>query len=135
MSMKARTDPDPVDVAVGARIRMRRKSLGVTQSNLADALGLTFQQVQKYERGTNRISASMLVRTARKLECNVSDLFGEAPGGGSVQDATLLQALAEPYAIDALMAFNRIADTNARHAVLTLMRQLDGVVTRDRTAA
>ena len=49
--------PDPIDIAVGARIRMRRKSMGVSQQGLADVLGVTFQQVQKYERGTNRVSA------------------------------------------------------------------------------
>ena len=58
--------PDPIDVAVGARIRNRRLWLGLSQTQLADALGVTFQQVQKYERGANRVSASMLVKSAVK---------------------------------------------------------------------
>src|SRR5690606_41601260 len=69
--------PDPIDVAVGARLRLRRKAMKVSQSALAEALDLTFQQVQKYERGTNRISASMLVKAARRLDCTVASLVGE----------------------------------------------------------
>jgi transcriptional regulator with XRE-family HTH domain len=59
---------DPIDVHVGARIRGLRKQRGLTQTDLANALGVTFQQVQKYERGSNRVSASMMVRAARCLE-------------------------------------------------------------------
>lgn len=57
--------PDPVDMAIGARIRLRRKSLNMTQGALAGRIGVTFQQVQKYERGANRVSASMMVRAAK----------------------------------------------------------------------
>jgi transcriptional regulator with XRE-family HTH domain len=67
--------PDPVDVHVGTRIRERRKILGISQERLAEALGLTFQQVQKYERGVNRVSASKLYATARFLGCEVGDFF------------------------------------------------------------
>ena len=63
-----RQGPDPIDVAVGARVRIRRRWLGFSQTQLATALGITFQQVQKYERGANRVSASMLVKIAAKLE-------------------------------------------------------------------
>ena len=59
--------PNPIDLHVGGRIRMRRKVLGVSQERLAEALGLTFQQVQKYERGSNRVSASKLYEIARFL--------------------------------------------------------------------
>src|ERR1044072_3764788 len=69
--------PDPIDVAVGHRIRVRRKWLGISQSTLADHLGVSFQQVQKYERGANRVSASMLVRIAQKLDTTVAELVGE----------------------------------------------------------
>lgn len=67
--------PNPVDLHVGARIRLRRRTLGVSQEQLADALGLTFQQVQKYENGHNRVSASKLWDIARKLEVEVSWFF------------------------------------------------------------
>ena len=67
--------PNPVDLHVGARIRMRRKILGVSQERLADDLGLTFQQVQKYERGANRVSASKLYEIAKSLQSSVSYFF------------------------------------------------------------
>jgi transcriptional regulator with XRE-family HTH domain len=70
---------DPIDVSVGARIRTRRRQLGISQGVLGQHLNLTFQQVQKYERGANRVSASMLVRTAEKLETSVGYLVGEVP--------------------------------------------------------
>jgi transcriptional regulator with XRE-family HTH domain len=73
-----RDGPDPIDLAVGAAVRARREALGVSQTALADALGLTFQQVQKYERGRNRMSASALVRTAAALGTSVGVLVGEA---------------------------------------------------------
>ena len=72
--------PNPVDLHVGARVRMRRKLLGVSQEKLADALGLTFQQVQKYERGTNRISASKLFEIGRFLQAPVSYFFEDMTG-------------------------------------------------------
>ena len=71
--------PHPVDVHVGACIRFRRNRRGVTQAGLADALGLTFQQIQKYERGANRISASMLYRTAEFLGVPVPAFFEGLP--------------------------------------------------------
>lgn len=71
---------DPVDRHVGARIREERTAAGVTQSQLGEAIGVTFQQVQKYERGTNRISASMIVRVANTLNVPLISLF---PGNGA----------------------------------------------------
>src|SRR5580658_2657112 len=80
--------PNPVDLHVGARIRMRRRMNGVSLERLADALGLTFQQVQKYERGANRVSASKLYEIAAALKTPVAYFFdglastsGEAPEG------------------------------------------------------
>jgi transcriptional regulator with XRE-family HTH domain len=67
--------PNPVDLHVGGRIRMRRKVLGVSQERLAEALGLTFQQVQKYERGANRVSASKLYEIARFLAAPIAYFF------------------------------------------------------------
>jgi transcriptional regulator with XRE-family HTH domain len=67
--------PDPIDLHVGGAIRARRRHLGMSQTDLAEALGLTFQQVQKYERGINRVSASMLARAAKALSCRPGDLF------------------------------------------------------------
>lgn len=78
---------DPVDRYVGARIRAERTQVGLTQSQLGAAVGVTFQQIQKYERGTNRVSASMLVRAAKALGVSVSCLFPE-PEGVTDEQAT-----------------------------------------------
>ena len=67
--------PDPIDVSVGSRLRKIRKMRGLTQTQLGEAVGLTFQQIQKYERGTNRISASKLVRFAQYLKVPVISMF------------------------------------------------------------
>lgn len=71
-----------LDVALGLRIRLRRKALGLSQTALADAVGITFQQVQKYERGYNRVSFSRLVDIAHALECRVVDLIGDIDDAG-----------------------------------------------------
>ncbi len=76
----SREGPDPVDVHVGGRIRLRRKLLGVSQGELGKALGLTFQQVQKYERGANRVSASALYRLSSALDVPVSFFFDDMDG-------------------------------------------------------
>ena len=72
---QAERSPNPIDVHVGQRIRQRRKTLGVSQERLADELGLTFQQVQKYERGANRVSASKLWEIGRVLDVSISAFF------------------------------------------------------------
>ncbi len=114
---------DPIDVNTGARIRMRRKALGLSQTALAKALGLTFQQVQKYERGTNRISASMLVKAAAKLETTVGALVGE--GESAVVAEGLLPKLAEPGATTLLE--NYVAMTpSVRRALVELSHHMTG---------
>lgn len=75
MTQSQTPTPNPIDLHVGARVRSRRKFLGVSQERLANALGLTFQQVQKYERGTNRISASKLFEISRALGTPVAHFF------------------------------------------------------------
>ncbi len=69
--------PNKLDVALGLRIRQRRKAMGLSQSALADLVGLTFQQIQKYERGSNRVSFSRLVEIAHALACRIQDLVGD----------------------------------------------------------
>jgi len=114
--------PDPIDGVVGARIRLRRKFLGVSQQALGEALGITFQQVQKYERGSNRVSASMLVKIARKLECPVSYLLAEeeleALGHGEARQ------LAAAGAVELLEVYARLPDERSRRAVMGLARAL-----------
>jgi transcriptional regulator with XRE-family HTH domain len=75
--MASKGYPNPIDVHVGARVRLRRTLLGMSQGVLGEAIGLTFQQVQKYERGTNRVSSSRLVDMANALDVDVSSFFQE----------------------------------------------------------
>lgn len=113
--------PDAIDVDVGRRIRVKRKVLGVTQSALAEYLGVTFQQVQKYERGANRVSASMLVRAAEKLQTTVAELVGEA--GGLSQDSEVVRYLATPGAVELVRVY-AATRPRLRLALLSLARSM-----------
>lgn len=115
---------DPIDVAVGVRVRTRRKSMGLSQGALAEHLGLTFQQVQKYERGSNRVSASMLVHIAEKLQCSVSLLVGETERGVDLPDSDMLSGLLTAGATDLLRAYNAIVSNSQRQALLQLARDM-----------
>ena len=84
MNRTARIEsPSPLDVALGANIRARRKALGLSQMSLAEAIGLTFQQLQKYERGANRVSFSRLVNIAHALNCRAIELIGDLDGANA----------------------------------------------------
>ena len=113
--------PDPIDVAVGTRIRVQRRHLKISQDDLAQVLGLTFQQVQKYERGANRVSASMLVRIAAKLQTTVGSLVGEDTVAD--QDVAMLTALSAPGAIELLQAYG-LASPKGRKTILTVAKTL-----------
>ncbi len=115
---------DPIDVGVGARIRIRRRELGVSQGVLADHLSLTFQQVQKYERGANRVSASMLVRIAEKLQCSVGYLVGEEGGSGGDLEGAQLARLASTGVAELVEAYNAIQSPRARAALMQLARSM-----------
>ena len=120
--MAANEAPNPIDVEVGARIRVRRKYLSLSQSALAEALGLTFQQVQKYERGANRVSASMLVKIAAKLDTTVGALVGENDPDRHSHE--VYQKLASAGALELLDAYTRLANPDARRALVTLVKAL-----------
>ncbi len=112
--------PDPIDIAVGRRIRVRRKNLGISQNVLAEHLGVSFQQVQKYEKGANRVSASMLVRIAGRLETTVGWLVGET---GEQHSDEELGLLAVPGALELLKAYKALSK-RLRTALLTFCRSL-----------
>jgi transcriptional regulator with XRE-family HTH domain len=113
--------PDPADVYVGQQIRLRRKALDMSQHALAVAAGLTFQQIQKYERGANRVSASMLVRIATKLNVRPGYLLDDAPGAVDQLEAdeeppeALALAANVPGSLEALRSLG--AMPGARRAV------------------
>ena len=128
--------PNPVDVHVGLRIRLRRKELGVSQEKLADAIGLTFQQVQKYERAANRVSASKLYEVARALATSTAYFFegltddhirtAAEPGGQTQMQAFLLTA----EGVELATTFPRIQPSRVRRRILDLVRAMvdDGAV-------
>jgi len=114
--------PDPIDLAVGARLRILRRAHGLSQTELAGRVDLTFQQIQKYERGANRISASKLWRMAKVLDVPVSRFFGDTEQDTSEED---LGYLAHADAPKLLLAWSRIPTVEQRRAVLKLMESFD----------
>ena len=128
--------PNPVDLHVGARIRLRRRMQGVSQEKLADALGLTFQQVQKYERGANRVSASKLYEIAAALKAPVAYFFDGLADPTADSDTGLAAASDEQTVHAFLMTaeglelaklFPALQRGRVRRRFLDLMRALAGV--------
>jgi transcriptional regulator with XRE-family HTH domain len=125
---------NPIDQHVGKRVRMRRLMLSLSQTALADALGITFQQVQKYEKGTNRISASRLQHTARILQVPVTFFFeGQTNVDGKVPSpAYISDFLSSTEGLKLVKAFRRIQNPTLRHRIVALVEELagDGDATR-----
>jgi transcriptional regulator with XRE-family HTH domain len=111
--------PDPLDVMVGAKIRIFRIHRRVSQADLAEQIGVTFQQVQKYEKGMNRVGASRLSRIATVLGVSIGELF-ESPGDKLADSASPFRLLAEPGALRLLRSYARTSDPCARRAVIEL---------------
>jgi transcriptional regulator with XRE-family HTH domain len=129
MSTKA---PNPVDKYVGSRVRMRRIMLGMSQEKLGEALGLTFQQVQKYEKGTNRVGASRIQQISEILQVPVSFLFEGGPSGMANADGVregpspsyVSDFLATSEGLTLTRAFTRIADAKLRRSIVELVEQI-----------
>ena len=116
MTRKAgKPGPDTIDVALGNRVRERRRAIGMSQGELAKRLGVTFQQVQKYERGANRVSGSTLVRTAAALGISVADLVDEE-----------LDPL-PPDARELLDVLRRIEGKRERRAIIAMAKIIAGL--------
>ena len=129
MSTKA---PNPVDKYVGSRVRMRRIMLGMSQEKLGEALGLTFQQVQKYEKGTNRVGASRIQQISEILQVPVSFLFEGGPSGITRADgasagtspAYVSDFLATTEGLALTRAFTRITDAKLRRCIVEMVEQI-----------
>ena len=130
----AKTTPNPVDKHVGSRVRMRRKMLGMSQTKLGDALRLTFQQVQKYEKGTNRIGAGRLHQLTGILQVPMEFFFEGAPPLAG-RPKGLSEAPSPAYVSDFLAttdglaltkAFMRIKDAKFRRRIVELVKQIAG---------
>ena len=128
----AKKSPDPTDIHVGSRVRMRRMMLSMSQEKLADGLGLTFQQVQKYEKGTNRIGASRLQQIAHILQVDVSFFFEGAPHvagfparkGDAPSPEYVPQFLATTDGLTIAKAFTRIGDAKLRRLIADLIENI-----------
>ncbi len=124
--------PHPVDTPVARRLRMRRKDLGYSQQSLADALGLTFQQVQKYEGGANRISASKLHATAMFLKTPIGFFFEglDDPEGADTSAADLANEMADFWSLsggpDLARAYVSIPSTGMRKHLVDLAKAIAG---------
>lgn len=121
--------PNPIDLHVGMRIRVRRKELGISQERLAEAIGLTFQQVQKYERAANRVSASKLYEMARALKTNIGYFYeglgdpatsANRPEGRNPSQEFLMT----PEGLELAGAFPRIGSSRVRRRLLDLVRTM-----------
>jgi len=129
--------PNPVDRHVGSRVRMRRMMMGMSQEKLGDAIGLTFQQVQKYEKGTNRIGASRLQQISRTLQVPVSFFFEGAPmeaGGPDESDAPspsfVSDFLASADGLALTRAFMQIKDSKLRRRIVDLVEGIASQIER-----
>jgi transcriptional regulator with XRE-family HTH domain len=130
--------PNPIDVHVGSRIRLRRTLMGMSQERLGEALGLTFQQVQKYERGVNRVGASRLYDLSRVLDVPISFFYDDMPesvggpraagrgpvGFGDAQDAFGDDTLNRRETLELVRAYYRITDAGVRKRVFDLIKSL-----------
>ncbi len=111
-----------MDVALGAAVRIRRRTIGISQEALAEQCGVSFQQIQKYENGANRISFSRLVQIARALKCRVIDLMDVLDGPDrETGDLDLLTRMRTPGALELLTAYELMAP-EARTALVGLLR-------------
>jgi transcriptional regulator with XRE-family HTH domain len=126
---------NPIDIHVGSRVRFRRMLLGMSQEKLGEKLGLTFQQVQKYEKGINRIGASRLFDLAQVLGVSVQFFYDEAPVADTQRIAinslparpdehSIVEFLRSRDGLELNRAFVRIADLKARRAIVELVRTL-----------
>jgi transcriptional regulator with XRE-family HTH domain len=130
----AKKAPNPIDKHVGSRVRMRRMMLGMSQEKLGDALGLTFQQVQKYEKGSNRIGASRLQQMSQILQVPVAFFFegaplmpGETSGlGEAPSPAYVTEFLATTDGLTLVKAFMRIPNSRLRRRIVELVEEMAG---------
>jgi transcriptional regulator with XRE-family HTH domain len=131
--MMAKKAPNPIDKHVGSRVRMRRMMLSMSQEKLGNSLGLTFQQVQKYEKGTNRIGASRLQQISHILQVPVAFFFEGAPNVGGSRSDGMGEAPSPAYVSDFLAtsdglaltkAFTKIGDSKLRRRIVDLVEQI-----------
>ena len=132
MEMSSKKVPNPIDVYVGSRVRMSRKTLGMSQEKFGSALGLTFQQIQKYEKGTNRLSSSRLQMISHIVGVPVSFFFEGAPDTPSLVSAPdqshgmdyITKFTASSDGLELIRAFSKIKDRRVRRRLIHLIEGL-----------
>ena len=142
--MASKGFPNPIDVHVGQRIRSRRTLLGMSQEKLGEAIGLTFQQVQKYERGANRVGSSRLFDLARVLDVPISYFFEDMPHSVQEKSPSKLMGVATPPSVEyepdpmakretleLVRAYYRISDPAVRKRIFELTKSLARILGRD----
>ena len=127
----AKKIPNPIDKHVGNRVKMRRLMLGMSQEKLGDALGLTFQQVQKYEKGTNRMGSSRLQQISNILKVPVTFFFENVPGqpkldGKAPSPVYVSDFLATTDGLALTKAFMQIKDAKLRRCIVNLVEEIAG---------
>jgi transcriptional regulator with XRE-family HTH domain len=130
----AKKGPNPTDKHVGSRVRMRRMMLSMSQQKLADGLGLTFQQVQKYERGANRIGASRLQQISHLLQVPIAFFFEGAPNasappgsnGSALSMAQIDEFVSDLDGLRLIRAFMRIDNAAVRRRIVMLVQEIAG---------
>jgi transcriptional regulator with XRE-family HTH domain len=135
-STAAHKAPNPTDQHVGSRVRMRRKMLAMSQTQLADALGITYQQVQKNEKGTNRIAASRLQQISHILQVPAGFFFEGAPNASaphgshesalSIAQNQINDFVSDPNGLRLIGAFMRIDNAALRRRIVTLVQEIAG---------
>ncbi len=132
--------PNPVDIHVGSRLRLRRMLVGLSQEKLGDSMELTFQQIQKYEKGVNRIGASRLFKLSQVLDVPVQFFFEGMPSTGIAAnpgmaerdtDAFLYEFLNTRDGLELNRAFIKVGDSNVRRSVIDLVRSLGRIAAKD----
>jgi transcriptional regulator with XRE-family HTH domain len=134
--MVSKKSPNPIDIHVGSRLRMRRMMLSLSQEKLGDALGITFQQIQKYEKGINRIGAGRLQTIARILDVPISYFYEDAPESGepirnmargfaeTTDTSYVSELLTSSDGLKLTQAFLKIQDNQVRRKIVDLVRAI-----------
>jgi transcriptional regulator with XRE-family HTH domain len=131
----AKKSPNPIDVHVGSRVRLRRMLIGMSQEKLGEMLGLTFQQIQKYEKGANRIGASRLYQISKILDVPVQFFFEDMPDEYKIEASGMSEPDVTPFVMDFVSSaeglqlnrsFTKISDPHVRKRLVDLIKSLSG---------
>ncbi len=118
-----------IDKMIGRNVRIFRKAKGISQSQLGDGIDVTFQQIQKYEKGANRIGSGRLAQIAKFLDVPIARIFENVPGGSGnrLSGPVVTDLLAVPHAVDMLQAFAKVSSDSVKRSLVALTRSVSGL--------